>query len=67
MGPRSDERGNIAEQKRLLSSHRTSMGPRSDERGNSALSAVTSAGMSLQWGRVRMNAEMVGRSRLRQR
>src|SRR5258708_389847 len=59
MGPRSDERGSRPVWTWRGIVRRASMGPRSDERGSVAWRAarITLAAL-LQWGRVRMNAEV---------
>ena len=59
MGPRSDERGNPAAQNLACRRQVASMGPRSDERGNRRIEPVDpERHRMLQWGRVRMNAEI---------
>ena len=64
MGPRSFERGNLAEPFIISAGGPTSMGPRSFERGNINHWKTAVATHSLQWGRARSSAE-TGRRRRR--
>src|SRR5579885_766096 len=58
MGPRSDERGNLDQQKQQQIDFESSMGPRSDERGNRRYGLPRLPKKALQWGRAQMSAEM---------
>jgi len=58
MGPRSFERGKRDELQHRRRRRRTSMGPRSFERGKGHCHSASGVKWSsLQWGRVRLNAE----------
>ena len=59
MGPRSHERGNDVDVSRAgVRLPLASMGPRSHERGNvTSVQAISRIALTLQWGRVLMNAE----------
>ncbi len=62
MEPRSDERGRLDLEVQHFDLAGASMEPRSDERGRQKAVVSLAAAVSLQWSRVRMNAEGPRRS-----